>query len=132
MARKYDKYIFNPPPVLFKTGDNGQIIWNSNVLNNTLTIPNLTLNYHLVTKPYISKSTPHTHNYQEFLAWYGCNLKDPEDFGAEIVLYLGEELEKYVITKSTLVSLPPGFSHCPMEITRVDRPIFQIAMTLDV
>jgi hypothetical protein len=92
----------------------------------------LMLNYHLVTNPYVSKSSPHTHNYHEFLAWYGCNLKDPEDFGAEIVLYLGEELEKYVITEPTLVSFPPGFSHCPMEITRVDKPIFQIALALDV
>ncbi len=132
MTRKYDKYFFIPPPVLIKMGDNGQVISNGITAYNTRLTPHLTLNYHFVTKPYISKSSPHTHNYREFLAWYGGNIKDPEDFGAEIVFYLGEECEKYVITKPTLVSLPAGFSHCPLEITRVDRPIFQIAMALEV
>jgi hypothetical protein len=130
MTFKYEKLFQNPPPVLFK--ENGQIVYPTITGNQNQPIPNLVLNYHPITHPYVSKNSPHTHSYHEFLAWYGGKLQDSDDFGAEIVLYLGEELEKYVITRPTLVSLPPGFPHGPMEITRVDRPIFQVAMALKV
>ena len=46
------------------------------------------------------------------------------------MFYFGEELEKYVFTRPTIVSLPPGLPHCPLEITRVDRPIIQIEVML--
>lgn len=63
-------------------------------------------------------------------AWYGGNPAEPEDFGAEVVLYLGAELEKHVFTRPTIVFIPAGFPHCPMEVTRVDRPIIQIEIML--
>jgi hypothetical protein len=131
MTRKYEKYFFDPPPVPI-AGDNAQNLVDNIIKHNARPAPNLTLNYHFVTRPYISKILPHTHNYQEFLAWYGCNLKEPDGFDAEIVLYMGKELEKYIITKPTLVSLPPGFLHCPMVITKVGKPFFQIAMALEI
>jgi uncharacterized RmlC-like cupin family protein len=131
VSGKYDKYFFDPPSVLIKE-DNVQSIYNSIFMQGARPISSLTLNYHFVNKPYVSKSSPHTHNYHEFLVWYGCNINGSEDFGAEIVLYLGEDLEKHVITKPTFVSLPPGFSHCPLEITKVDKPIFQVTMALEV
>jgi hypothetical protein len=58
--------------------------------------------------------------------WLGTNPDDPMDFGAEVHFFLGKELEEYVFTKPTLVVLPPNLVHCPLEITRVDRPIIQI------
>ena len=39
-------------------------------------------------------------------------------------------LEKYVFTRPTMVSLPLGLPHCPLEITRVDRPIIQLEIML--
>ena len=52
------------------------------------------------------------------------------DLGAEVEMCMGEELEKHVFTRPTIISLPPGLVHCPLEITRVDRPIIQIEMML--
>ena len=46
------------------------------------------------------------------------------------MLYLGEEMEKHVFTRPTIVYLPVGFPHCPLEITRVDSPIIQIEIML--
>jgi hypothetical protein len=131
MTRKYEKYFLDPPPVPI-AGDNAQNIIDNIIKPNTGPAPNLTFNYHFVTRPYISKILPHTHKYHEFLTWYGCNSKDPEDLGGEIVLFMGKELEKYIITRPTMVSLPPGFLHCPMVIKKVGRPFFQIAMALKV
>ena len=36
---------------------------------------------------------------------------------------LGEEQERHVIDKTTIVSIPPGLVHCPMAFTKVERPI---------
>jgi len=43
---------------------------------------------------------------------------------------MGEELEKHVFTRPTIVSIPEGLAHCPLEVTRVDRPIIQIEIML--
>jgi hypothetical protein len=90
----------------------------------------LTIGHQFVRKPFKGDNPCHTHNFQEFLAWYGGNPDDPDDFGAEVVLYLGEEMEKHIFTQPTIVSLPPGLPHCPLEVVRVDRPIIQIEIML--
>ena len=43
---------------------------------------------------------------------------------------MGPELVKYVFTRPTVVYLPPGLPHCPLEITRVDSPIIQIEIMM--
>jgi hypothetical protein len=91
---------------------------------------NFTIGHQFVKKPFISDNPCHTHNFQEFLAWYGGNPDDPDDFGAEVVFHFGEELERHIFTKPTMVSLPPGLPHCPLEVTRVDSPIIQIEVML--
>ena len=89
-----------------------------------------TIGHQFVRKPFKGDNPPHTHNFQEFLAWYGGNPNDPDDFGGEVVFYMGKELEKHIFTRPTVISLPPGLVHCPLEITRVDRPIIQIEIML--
>ena len=64
----------------------------------------------------------HVHDYDEALAFFGTNLEDPYDLGGEIELWLGDE--RHVITKSCLVFIPKGLKHCPLNVRRVDRPIF--------
>ena len=130
MARKYDKYVINLPHIEIADGTDGRVVFNGNMVDyKTLGYP-FTIGLQFVTKPFKSDNPCHTHNFQEFLAWYGGNPKNPEDFGAEVVIYLGKEMEKYVFTRPTLVNLPPGFPHCPLEITRVDRPIIQVEIML--
>ena len=48
---------------------------------------------------------------------------DIRDFGAEVELYLGDEGEKHIIDKTTVVHVPAGLSHCPLNFTKVDKPI---------
>ena len=64
----------------------------------------------------------HAHDYDEVLAFFGTNLEDPYDLGAEVELRL--EDEKHIITKSSLVFIPAGLKHCPLTFLRVDRPVF--------
>jgi hypothetical protein len=130
MAGKYDKYIINPPHIQIRAEEDGRVVFNGLFVRHPQLGYNLSMGHQFVTKPFVSNNPCHTHNFQEFLAWYGGNPNNPEDFGAEVVLYLGEEQEKHVFTKPTMVSLPPGFPHCPLVVTRVDSPIIQIEIML--
>ena len=64
----------------------------------------------------------HTHDYDEIIAFFGTNLDDPSDLGAEAELWL--EDERHIITRSSLVFIPAGLRHCPLTFLRVDRPVF--------
>ena len=65
---------------------------------------------------------PHIHKDAELLMHIGMNPDDPMDLGAEVELYMGPELERHVITKSTVVYIPPNFIHCPWRPQRTYRP----------
>ena len=51
---------------------------------------------------------------------------DPYDLGGEIEIWL--EDEKHIIDRSALIFVPAGMVHCPLVITRVDRPIFHFTI----
>lgn len=126
MAGKYDEYIIHPPVSKFTVADDGRQIFNGFFLFPEMLQYNFRMGHQIITKPFKSDNPAHTHNHHEFLMWLGTNPDDPTDFGGEVHLFFGEELEEHVFTQPTLVILPPNLVHCPLEITRVDRPIIQI------
>lgn len=65
---------------------------------------------------------PHIHKDAELLFHIGTNPDDPTDLGAEVELYMGPELERHVITKTTVVYIPPNFVHCPWKPLKTVRP----------
>ena len=65
---------------------------------------------------------PHIHKDAELIFHIGTNPDDPTDLGAEVEFYMGPEMERHVITKSTVVYIPPNFIHCPWKPIRTDRP----------
>ncbi len=130
MAKKYDKYVTHPPHVQVCAGGDGRVVFDGLMVRHDQLGYSMSMGLQFVTKPFVSDNPCHTHNFHELLAWYGGNPNDPEDFGAEVVIYLGEEKEKHVFTSPTIVYLPEGFPHCPLEITRVDRPIIQLEIML--
>jgi len=68
---------------------------------------------------------PHVHDFDEVITFIGSNPKDPHDLGGEIELWLGDE--KHMLTKSCLIFIPKGLSHCPFFIRRAERPIFHFS-----
>ena len=78
---------------------------------------------------FLSFNVPHVHDNAEILGFYGTNPDDPYDLGGEIEIYIDDEL--HVLTKSSLVFFPGGMPHCPLSITRVDRPIFHFSIVMD-
>ncbi len=71
----------------------------------------------------------HSHDWGEVFGFIGTNRKDPRALGGEIEFWLGGE--KYLITKSSLVWVPPRVKHCPIQFNRIDHPIilFTFGMT---
>ena len=65
---------------------------------------------------------PHTHDYDEIIAFFCTDWDDPYDLGAEVEQWLDDE--KHIITRSSLVFIPAGLRHCPLTFLRVDRPVF--------
>jgi mannose-6-phosphate isomerase-like protein (cupin superfamily) len=90
----------------------------------------MNMGWQLFVKPIYLEKEPHTHNVDEYLILLGGKLPDVFDFKAEIDFWLGEEQEKYVINKATIIYIPKGMVHCPLNIKRIDEPILFHAILL--
>ena len=84
---------------------------------------NFTIRWHYVTEPWIMEEEPHAHDFDQFTCFFGGNPADIRDFGAEVEFYLGEEGVKHVINTTTIVYIPSGLIHCPLNFKQIDRPI---------
>jgi hypothetical protein len=74
------------------------------------------------------EGTPsHVHDFDEVIGFFGSDPQNPHDLGGEVEFWI--EDEKYVLTKSCLIFAPKGLRHCPLRVTRVDRPIFFLAVS---
>jgi hypothetical protein len=82
-----------------------------------------TLGYHCISKPGYKVDRSHSHDFFEVLCFLGGDPTNINDFGAEISICLGEELEEHIITSPTIISLPPGLKHCPLVVKKCSKPI---------
>ncbi len=72
----------------------------------------------------------HSHEWGEVFGFIGTKGRgNTGDLGGEIQFWIGGE--KHVITKSSLVWIPPGLKHCPILQTRTDHPyiLFTFGLT---
>lgn len=65
---------------------------------------------------------PHKHNEDELLFHIGTNPDDPTDLGAEIEVFIGEEMERHIINKACVMYIPAGLIHSPWTILKTERP----------
>ena len=76
------------------------------------------------------KATPpgpraHVHDFDEVLAFFGTNPEDTHDLGGEVELWI--DGEQHLMHESFIAFIPGGLTHCPLRVTRVDRPIFHFS-----
>ena len=75
--------------------------------------------------------SPHIHKYDEFLIFLGAELPDLcSSFDAEIDLWMGEEMEKHTITSTTVVFIPKGLQHAPLNFRKINKPVLFHALYL--
>jgi hypothetical protein len=73
-------------------------------------------------------SPSHTHDFDEIVGFLGGDPQNPHDLGGEVEFWL--EDEKYLLTKSCLIYAPAGLRHCPLRVTKVERPFMFLAISL--
>jgi hypothetical protein len=84
----------------------------------------MNLGFALYTKPIKLELQSHHHDVDEYLIFLGAQLPDlTANFDAEIEMFLGEEYERHVITKPTVLYIPRGMEHNPMDIKRLGKPM---------
>jgi len=69
---------------------------------------------------------PHIHPFDELFTFFGTNFEDPHDLGGEIEFWL--EDQQFIFDKSCMILIPAGMKHCPLEIRRMDKPIFHFSL----
>lgn len=70
----------------------------------------------------------HSHNYIEVVLNIGTDPENPEDLGAKIESYMGDE--KQVSDKTHAVYLPKNMPHGPVTWKRVSRPHIQMSLVI--
>lgn len=89
-----------------------------------------TIGWQVFTDP-VCWETPHIHKYDEFLIFLGADLPDLcSSFDAEIDLWMGEEMEKHTITSTTVVFIPKGVQHAPLNFRAIRKPVLFHALYL--
>jgi len=81
------------------------------------------INWKYISQPVVVVEEPHTHDYDEFLVFLASDASNAQDFGAEVELSLGEEGEKYIINTTSVVCIPKGLIHCPLNFRKISKPI---------
>ncbi|SHI09522.1 hypothetical protein SAMN02745823_02357 [Sporobacter termitidis DSM 10068] len=67
----------------------------------------------------------HTHDFDEFIGFIGTDPEHPEELGAEVQFYIGDEY--FSMTKSCLVYIPRGVRHSPILVPKLERPIIHFS-----
>jgi hypothetical protein len=71
----------------------------------------------------------HSHNADELIGFFSSDPNDPYNLGAEIEVSINGE--KHLITHSSLIFIPANMKHMPMNIIKVDRPVFHFSIMMD-
>lgn len=91
---------------------------------------NFSMGWSYITKPFIMVDEAHIHDFDQILCFIGEDPKDVMAFDAEVELSLGEEEEKQIINTTSVVYIPKGLKHCPLNFIRVGKPFMFIDMVL--
>ena len=88
----------------------------------------MVIGYNIIQKPYFLDKTPHIHQHDEYLSFVGASFHNVYDFDATISLTIGREedgdAQTFLIERPTIVRIPAGVWHCPLNFVRVDKPVF--------
>lgn len=119
---KYAKYILkdsgenktNPAPAIISAALEGLKDW-AGIQHR--------INWKYISQPVVLEAKPHSHDFDQFLCFLGSDPVNPQDFGADIELSLGQEGEKHVISVASVTCVPKGLIHCPLTIKKIDKPV---------
>jgi hypothetical protein len=116
---KYAKQVLTEPKK--KMERDGEVFFDGIMVTHAETGAKCQMLYSIVTKAHVNEATPHIHDFPIMLSFIGTNPNNIYDFDAEIEFTVGGE--KQTITKTSVVSVPAGTSHCPLVFKRIGKPV---------
>ncbi len=124
---KYDKFFISKPITPGKFCDR-LVFYSRNY--EAVGEKNYSVLWNCITEPFLMVNDPHSHDFDQFLHFYSANSLDITDFDAEVEMSLGEEGEKHVITEPTVLHIPAGVIHCPLNFKVVNKPVIFMNVAL--
>jgi mannose-6-phosphate isomerase-like protein (cupin superfamily) len=128
--KKYAQYLFSD----FKEKSPGPAVASPQAyFRGASQIPGAGANFgwQLFIQPIFLEKEPHTHDVDEYLIFLGGTPPDLfANFDAEIDFFIGEEKEQYLITKPTIIFVPKGMPHTPLNFRKIVKPVFFTALLL--
>jgi hypothetical protein len=79
--------------------------------------------------PFTMAAEPHRHDFPQYLTFTGTDPDDLVNLGGTVEIMLSEDgqtMDKYIITKTTTIYIPPGLYHNPLVFKEVTRPILMM------
>ena len=85
--------------------------------------------YQIFVKPFFLDRVQHRHAKEEYLIFLGASFPNVFDFDAKIEFTLGkgDEAETYIIDRPTIVRIPAGTYHCPLNFKEINKPVLFLA-----
>ena len=141
MSSKFEKLVFEFPPeyneisLITMGGEADFIVSPQAYFRGASQIPGSKFNvgFQVFVKPFFIDRIPHYHDVDEYLIFLGGTFPNLFKFDADIELTIGNpgtDAEVYRICKPTIVRIPAGVYHCPLNFTRVGMPVFFQAMLM--
>jgi uncharacterized RmlC-like cupin family protein len=122
-AAKYDRYVTRDLAKVNKWGGEGIGL---GAVPDDVVPPNakMSLAVTVVRTPYMFHEPTHKHTFTEFFLFFGSNPMNLHEFDGEAEYYFGEEHEKHIISQPTVVVIPPGVYHCPLNYAKIGKPFY--------
>jgi hypothetical protein len=90
----------------------------------------ITISISFITQPFRMIKEAHKHDRDQFIIFMGNNPDDVNEFGAEIEMTLGPEGEKHIVNTPTVLHIPKGLIHGPLDHKKIDKPIRMVDIYL--
>ena len=136
----YEKLVFTFPmennEIVADGDDPGYVVKPQAYFRGASQIPGSSFNvgFQIFVKPFFLDRIPHRHNEDEYLVFLGGSFPNVFDFDADIEFTLGkdgDDGELFHITKPTIIRVPAGVYHCPLNFKRIGKPVFFQAALLE-
>ncbi len=78
-----------------------------------------------ITEPFVMVSDCHKHDFDQFIIFAGGDVTDMTKIGGVVEFGLSEDgknIETQVITEATMIFIPAGLYHGPLNFKKIDDP----------
>ncbi len=133
---KYGKYIISNPLITRPDGsaEGGvkgvtfpkELFMNTGLVKGVPTLVDIGWHFTIPDPDPVEQS--HLHDFDTVSCFVGSDPKNPSHLGAVLELQLGDE--KHILTKTCVIFIPKGLSHCPLVHRSIGRPYLQIIFAI--